>query len=65
MDFICAKYIAHTSKNNAIKASCYAALLTVIGGMVTIAYVEDHRMMIPAALGALVGTYIAIKLDKK
>jgi hypothetical protein len=65
VDFVWAKYIAHTSKSNAMKASFYSALLTIIGAVVTMTYVDDHRMIIPAALGALVGTYLAIKLDKK
>ena len=65
VDFIWARYIAHTAKNNAIKASCYAAILTLMGSVVTIAYVDNHYMIIPAALGALVGTYLSIKLSKK
>ena len=65
VDFIWARYIANIAKNNAVKASCYAAVLTLIGSVVTITYVEDHRMIIPSALGALVGTYLAIKLNKK
>jgi hypothetical protein len=65
VDFIWAKYIAHIAKSHAIKASLYSGLLTLISSLVTIAYVGDHRMIIPAALGALVGTYLAVKLDKK
>jgi hypothetical protein len=64
VDFIWTACIFHISKNNAIKASFYSVLLTLIGNIVTIIYVEDHWMIIPSALGAFIGTFLSVKLNK-
>jgi hypothetical protein len=63
-DFLWAAYISHTAKGNIWKASSYAAAIALFSGLITIAYINDSRMIIPAVLGAFVGTYLCLKLKK-
>lgn len=63
-DFLWAAYISHTAKGNIWKASFYAAAIALFGGMITLAYINDSRMIIPAVLGAFVGTYLCLRFKK-
>jgi len=65
LDFMWAQYIKHTAKANALKSASYSMTVYLLGCLVTITYVEDHKMMIPCALGAFAGTYISAKLEKQ
>jgi len=64
LDFVWAQYIKHTANANALKSSVYATAIYLLGCVVTIAYVDDHKMIVPCALGAFAGTYISAKLSK-
>ena len=44
-----------------IAASIWASLITFLGGVAIINYTNDNMMIIPAVLGAFVGTYIGMK----
>lgn len=65
LDFMWAQYIKHTAAADALKSASYSMSIYLLGCVVTIAYVEDHKMMVPCALGAFVGTYLSAKLSKK
>lgn len=65
LDFLWAQYIKHTANAEALKSASYAALISLMGCMVTISYVDDRRMIVPAALGAFVGTYASARFSKK
>ena len=41
-------------------AGLTSAGLVVAGAYVTVAYVRDRRYLVPAVLGAFVGTYLAV-----
>lgn len=58
-------YIRRTSKGKAISAAAFSAMIVLLGGLVVLAYVDNRWYLIPAALGAFVGTIISIKLDIK
>lgn len=60
-DFIWARYIQHIQGKNPLRATLYAGLVVAIGGLTTIEYVSDHRLLLPAVLGAMAGTLIAVK----
>jgi uncharacterized membrane protein YfcA len=65
VDFMWALYIKHTAISNPLTASVYSSIITLIGGVVTLAYISDPKMLIPAVLGAFVGTYLSIKFGHK
>ena len=56
-------YIRRTGEGKALQASLFSAAIMIAGGIVIITYVEDKWYLIPAALGALVGTYFTVKSD--
>lgn len=59
-DVIWAKYIMHVSGNSRWPACLYAAAIIVVGGFSTIEFTADPWMLIPAALGAAVGTWVTV-----
>ncbi len=64
-DFLWARYIKHTAESNALKSAVYASAIYLLGSVIVIAYIGDHSMVLPAVLGAFVGTYLSAKLEKK
>ena len=64
LNFLWAAYISHTSKGNVLHASLYAFAISLLSGIVTLTYASDHMMVIPAAFGAFVGTYLCLKYKK-
>jgi hypothetical protein len=60
LDILWAQYILHTSKSKALQASLYASVLYVLGGFTVMNYVSNHWLLIPASVGAFVGTYLAL-----
>ena len=61
LDFVWARYtFAMTSGRPAIAGS-YASVLIVLSGAAAIGYTSDPWMLIPAAAGAFLGTYAAVR----
>ena len=65
LDFLWAQYIKHTANADALKSSLYATLISLMGSAVTISYIDDRRMIVPAALGAFAGTYLSARYGKR
>jgi hypothetical protein len=63
LDFVWAHYTLHLVQKNASLAGVYALAITVCNAVVTIMFVADHWLIIPTAMGAFVGTYVAIKTN--
>lgn len=64
-DYCWARYTIHTAEKNAVRASLWSAGIVVLGSITTFAYLQAGWLMtIPAALGAFVGTLIAINSEK-
>lgn len=61
VDFAWAKYIKTTAERKAVSAGLWAMFLYVLGGYVVTQYTEQPLMLIPASLGAFVGTYLGTK----
>lgn len=59
-DFIWAKYMASVSGATAMVAANWSVCIIAIGAFLTLSYVEDKRLVIPACIGAWIGTYLAI-----
>lgn len=65
-DVAWAKYVLHTAQHKPLSASIFAVFITVIGGFNAIQYVESGGWsLIPAGIGAFIGTYIPILLEKR
>jgi branched-subunit amino acid ABC-type transport system permease component len=62
-DILWVFYIRRTSEGKAVSAASFSASIVLLGGLVVLAYVGNMWYLIPAALGAFVGTIITIKFD--
>jgi hypothetical protein len=60
-DYLWARYIKHTAKGEAVQSALHAMALLLCTALVTIAYVHDPRLIVPAVLGAGVGTYMGVR----
>lgn len=58
LDFLWARYITLLSLGEAWRAATYAAAIVAFGGLVTVLYVRNPFLLIPATLGAFVGTLV-------
>lgn len=61
LDFVYAEYTKAAADRHVHTSSTYATCLIVITGLVTSEYVNDRSLLIPAAAGAYVGTYISMR----
>jgi hypothetical protein len=61
LDVVFAVYVLFTSEKAAALAGIFASFIIVLSGFVTRAYVDDRRMLWPAAVGAFLGTWIAVR----
>lgn len=59
-----AKSIKGISDSKPLKAGLWAGFITLSGGVSTIGFVTNYWLLIPAVLGSIVGTYIAVKYEK-
>jgi lipid-A-disaccharide synthase-like uncharacterized protein len=65
LDAFWAQYIKHTTDLNSGKSASYATLIYLLGCLVTISYIEDHIMILAAAIGSFAGTYTICEYNKK
>lgn len=63
LDFFWAKYTACMTRKLAHKASLYSSLIILANGVAVVIYAGEPLMVLPAALGAYAGTFVAVKLD--
>ncbi len=54
-------YIRAAAERRPLAAGTSAVAILVIGGFTTLAYVHDPRYLLPAGLGAFVGTYLTVR----
>ena len=64
-DFIWAKYMTTAADGKALAASLWSAAIIGVGSFVVTAYVQDHRLIMPAMIGAFVGTYFSLRFEKR
>jgi len=64
-DFIWGKYIDTIAKGKALAASSWSVLVSTVGAMVVIGYVNDPWMVLPAGAGAFVGTFLSVRYGHK
>lgn len=64
LDFAWAFYTRAVTAGASLKAAFYAGGLIVLTGSAQIGYTHEPVLLIPAALGAFLGTFAALKLTK-
>ena len=60
-DGLWALWIGAVAANPPVLAGLYSVGLICCGAYVTVAYVQDRRQLIPASVGAFVGTYLSVR----
>lgn len=64
-DTLWAVYIRRVTDGKSFSASTLSAIIIIAGGLVAIEYISNNWYLLPAALGAFVGTFFTIKFDGK
>lgn len=64
-DAIWTYYIKHTSIGNAWRATFSSSLIVVASAFVTVEYVNNPWMVLVAAVGGGLGTFLLMKFDAK
>lgn len=64
LDFIWAIYVAAIAKGHKHTAGITATLVYVLGGLITLQYVDNPWLLVPAGLGAYAGTFTQMWLKK-
>jgi uncharacterized membrane protein YfcA len=63
VDVLYAVYTKQVQVNNPVISSLTAAAIYIINAYIVIEFVHDPMLLIPAGLGAFVGTYIGVKFN--
>lgn len=64
MDFVWALYNRATIAGQALWASSLSSAIILLSSVSIIEYTQDKTMILPAAAGAFVGTFLAMKVKK-
>lgn len=64
-DIIWALYIKAAANNHTWKAAVSSALIVAMGSFTVLEYTQNHWMVVPALLGAFVGTFVTIEYHKR
>lgn len=64
-DLCWAFYISRVKDHQPLRSALWAVGLFLTGAIGTISYVNDPWLLIPAAIGAFSGTFLAVLLEKK
>ena len=58
-------YIRRTGQGKAFQAALASAGIMLMGGLVTLSYVDNKWFLLPAALGCFTGTLLTVYKDHK
>lgn len=61
LDFVWAEYTKATTSKQPLRASFLAVAIIGCSGFVTTSYVENHWMLVAAAIGSFAGTYLSVR----
>lgn len=59
-DFVWTRYIGSIASRDAVWSANWAVLVILLGAYTVISYVGDARLVLAAAVGAWIGTYLGI-----
>lgn len=60
-DWCWTRYTQAVAEKRAATAAWWSAAIIGIGAFGVVSYVEDKRLVIPALIGAWIGTYLAVR----
>lgn len=60
-DYFWARYTAHVADKNRFRAAWFSLLIMACSGFTVVSFTRDLWLLIPAALGAAVGTLMAVR----
>lgn len=63
LDVIWALYVRRTTNGKAVSAAILAGLIMAFGAINTIYFVQNHWNIIFSVVGAIIGTWITIKIE--
>lgn len=63
-DAVWTYYIKHTSQGHVWRASLSSSAIVLLGGFVTVEYVNDKRLLFVAAFGGFLGAFLFMKRSK-
>lgn len=63
LDVVWTAYIVQVSNKNALLAAIYSVFLYLSSAYALTKYMENKKMLIPATLGAFIGTYLVVSLS--
>jgi hypothetical protein len=64
LDFLWAFYTLALTRHQSIRAGLFAGMWMTTQGFITVGYIAEHLLLIPAVLGAIVGTIAASTMLK-
>jgi len=65
LDYAWSAYVQSVQIRGRFIASLWATMLMVLSGFVTVSFVKEPLLLIPAGLGAFFGTWISFKKEKE
>jgi hypothetical protein len=63
LDFVWARYTYAMTAKRAGAASGYAGAIVLLSGTAAIGYTSDPWLLVPAVCGAVMGTWLAVKIS--
>lgn len=64
-EFLWSLYIHNIRDENYVKAGLFCSFIMLTSGITTILFIDNHWLLIPAAIGAFIGTWISKFFYKK
>lgn len=63
VDLAWSLYIRFLAKDKIVSASVFSSLIILLGAFSTLSYIDNRWMILPAAVGAFVGTLISKRVE--
>jgi uncharacterized membrane protein YfcA len=57
-------YLQAVQNNEAMKASLWGVVVFFVAAIAVVNYTTNHWLLVPACLGAFLGTYVGIRIRK-
>lgn len=64
VDFMWARYLVTATAGKAMQSALWSIGIVLSNGLVVIEYTTSHWMILAAAVGSFVGTYVSVKYKK-
>lgn len=64
VDFMWARYLVTATAGKAMQSALWSIGIVLSNGLVVIEYTTSHWMILAAAVGSFVGTYVSVRFKK-